>query len=154
MVRSSEWIGKFLMAPTSLTTAVTDLLFPIDTAEWIENTLKSSTYQKVLLSSSLFEIYLKKCIALVRTYQLMVSKQKMWEADASGWNFSVLLWPEELRHSTGSYFEPSVLTGVGNVQQLLGGPQRVSRPGLFLGYHVWLEPLRVNKQQLKNKLWL
>ena len=72
------------MGPTSLTTAVTDLLFPIDTAEWIENILKSSMYQKVLLSSSLFETYLKKCIALVGTYQLMVSRQERWEADASG----------------------------------------------------------------------
>lgn len=73
----------FLMAPTSLTTAVTDLLFPRDTAEWIENIFKSSTYQKVLLSSSLFETYLKKCIALVGTYQLMVSKLERWEAGAS-----------------------------------------------------------------------
>lgn len=75
---------QFLMAPTSLTTAVTDLLFPIETAKWVENILKSSRYQKALLSSSLFETYLKKCVALVGTYQLMVSKQERWEADASG----------------------------------------------------------------------
>lgn len=75
---------QFLMAPTSLTSAVTDLLFPIDTAEWIENIFKSSMYQKVLLSSSLFETYLKKCIALVGIYQLMVDEQEKREADTSG----------------------------------------------------------------------
>lgn len=72
------------MAPTSLKIAVAGLFFPIDTAEWIENTLKSSTHPKVLLGSSLFETQLKKCVPLVGTYQLTVSQDGRWEADASG----------------------------------------------------------------------
>lgn len=55
--------------------------------------------------------------------------------------------PEELRHSTGGYFEPSVLMEMGSAQQFLGGPQSVSRPGLFLGHYVWVEPFRTDKQQ-------
>lgn len=54
--------------------------------------------------------------------------------------------------STGGYFEPSVPMEVGSVQQFLGGPQSVSRPGRFLGHYVCVELLRVDKQQFKNKL--
>lgn len=53
-------------------------LFPPDTAERIENVLKSFSYQKVPLSSFLCETYLKRCIALVGSYQLSLMLVKMY----------------------------------------------------------------------------
>lgn len=96
--------------------------------DWIA-TRGCSKYEKVLLSSSLWDTPEEmQPQVLVGTCQLMLSKQ---ESRSIRVKPQSPVLPEDLRHNTGGYFEPSVLIEVGSAQQFLGGPQSVSRPGLF-----------------------